>query len=145
MIRRLAASTPRQQAVGLLLLRLWFGLVLALGHGLPKLGRLEGFVEGVAKMGLPAPALMAYAAVGAELVGGLMLALGLLTRLSAVPVAITMLVAAFLRHASDPWMKKEFALAYAAAALVLFVTGGGRFSLDALLFGKAPPLGKEGD
>lgn len=63
-----------------------------------------------------------------------MLAVGLLTRLAALPVIGTMLVAAFVTHASDPWMKKEFALAYAAAAVVLLVAGSGRYSLDHRLF-----------
>lgn len=134
LLERIARSTDRQRDVGLLLLRLWFGLVLALGHGLPKLGKLDGFIAGVAKMGLPLPSVMAYLAITAELLGGLMLAVGLLTRLAALPVIGTMLVAAFVTHASDPWMKKEFALAYAAAAVVLLVAGSGRYSLDHRLF-----------
>jgi len=132
---KLLRSTPGQVDLGLLLLRLWFGGVLAINHGLPKLGHMAGFAAGVAEMGLPAPTLMAYAAVAAELVGGLMLAAGLGTRLAAVPVTLTMLVAAFVRHAADPFMKKEFALAYGVVALVLLITGPGRYSVDARLAG----------
>jgi len=135
-MRRAFETTPGQADLGLLLLRLWFGGGLALGHGLPKIMDLGGFVAGVTKLGLPMPTLMAYAAVGGELVGGLLLALGLVTRLASVPVMATMLVAAFFVHADDPWMKKEFALGYAVAALVLLVAGAGRFSVDAKLGAK---------
>lgn len=127
---RLLRSEPRHIDVGLLVLRLWFGLVLAFGHGLGKVGHLEGFTAGVAQLGLPLPSLMAVAAVAAELGGGLLLALGLMTRLASVPVLVTMLVAAFVRHASDPWMKKEFALAYGVVAVVLLIAGPGKLSLD---------------
>lgn len=134
LLQRLASSTERQRDIGLLLLRAWFGLVMAFGHGVPKATDLAKFVEGVTKMGMPA--FMAYPAVGAELLGGLMLAVGLLTRLAALSVVGTMLVAAFVVHAADPFMKKEFALAYGVVALVLLVTGAGRFSLDQKLFAK---------
>ena len=53
--------------------------------------------------------------------------------LAAVPLLVTMLVAAFVVHADDPWGKKEFALLYAIPALSLIFTGGGRFSLDQVI------------
>lgn len=116
----------------MLLLRLWFGLVLAFGHGLGKLGNYEKFVAGVGgKHGIPLPELTAPFAIASELVGGILLALGLFTRAAAVAVAGTMLVAAFWVHSSDPFMKKEFALAYAVAALVVLISGPGKYSLDA--------------
>jgi putative oxidoreductase len=44
-----------------------------------------------------------------------------------------MVGAAFVAHANDPFSKKELALAYALVALVLLVTGPGRYSIDARL------------
>jgi putative oxidoreductase len=46
-------------------------------------------------------------------------------------VLVTMLVAAFHVHATDPFSKKELALAYATAALAILLAGPGRLSLDA--------------
>lgn len=136
LFRRLAARSERATDVGLLVLRLWFGLLLALGHGWGKLAGLSGFTAKVEAMGLPAPGLMALLAALGEFGGGLLLALGLLTRVASVPVIGTMLVAAFYVHASDPFLiKKEFALAYAAVAVVLAIAGPGRYSLDQKLFG----------
>src|SRR5688500_7029506 len=118
--------------VGILLLRVWFGLVLAFGHGLGKIGNYEKFVANVGgKNGIPLPELTAPFAIASELVGGILLAIGLFTRTAAVAVAGTMLVAALWVHRSDPFMDKEFPLAYAVAALVVLISGPGKYSLDA--------------
>lgn len=127
---RLFASSPAQTDVALLVLRVWFGSVLALGHGLGKVKNLGGFIDSVAGMGFPLPIVTGPFAALSEFVGGLCLALGLMTRLAGAAIVGTMLGAAFVVHAADPFMKKEFALAYACAALVLVIAGPGRYSLD---------------
>lgn len=118
---------------GLLLLRLGFGLTLALAHGLGKLPPSAGFVEGVAAMGFPLPTFFAWMAALAEFGGGLCLAFGLLTRPAAALVAVNMAVAFFLSHADDPFQAAEKALLFGVAALALLVIGPGRFSADAFL------------
>lgn len=55
-------------------------------------------------LGLPFPILMAGLATGTELVGGTLLLVGLATRLMAIPLAITMLVAAFTVHWKNGWL-----------------------------------------
>jgi putative oxidoreductase len=122
--------TPYLPDIGLLVLRCWFGVVLALSHGRPKVADLPAFVENVAAKGIPLPGLLAPAAALSELVGGLLLAVGLFARPAALTVLATMLVAAFYVHAADPFMKKELALAYGVAALVVLVAGPGKLSLD---------------
>jgi putative oxidoreductase len=132
----LCVSTSRSTVafdLGLLALRLWFGVVMALAHGLPKFGKLEGFAKGLADRGYPMPELLAHLAATAELVGALLVAIGLLTRPSALTLVVTMAVAAFVQHAADPFAKQEFALAYGVAFFVLLVTGAGRISLDHLI------------
>lgn len=131
------------------------GLGLALAHGWPKIERfLSGqsgpFVEGVAALGFPYPIVFAWAATLAELVGGLLIALGLLTRVAAAFAAVTMFVAAFLRHkilqqtlaffginpvsgeVLESWGNPERAAVYLLIFLALTLMGGGRFSLDRL-------------
>lgn len=138
-MKRLAASLtaphPLGYDVGLLLLRLWVGLVMAFGHGLGKFGS-EKFLAGVVELGLPAPEVMALLAALSEFVGGLLLALGLLTRPAAFTIVITMAVAAFGRHADDPFRMQEMALFYGVAALGFVFTGAGRLSLDHLIWRK---------
>src|SRR5687768_1048243 len=118
--------------VGLLVLRLWFGLVLAFSHGVAKLGKYDKFVAGVrGEHGIPLADLTAPFAIASELVGGILLAIGLFTRAASVAIAGTMFVVAFWVHAKDSFMDKEFALAYAAAAIVVLISGPGKYSLDA--------------
>jgi putative oxidoreductase len=131
--RFLKPSARGKVDLGLLLLRLGFGLSLALAHGLPKLRSFEKFLGNVTRHGFPLPELLAPLAVMSELAGGILLALGLATRPAAVFVIATMFAAAFKVHAADPFSKKELALAYALVAIVLFVAGPGRHSLDARL------------
>lgn len=54
-------------------------------------------------LGLPFPVVMAVLAIGAELVGGFFLLFGLATRYFAVPLMITMLVAALSVHWDNGW------------------------------------------
>ena len=54
-------------------------------------------------LGLPFPVLMAALATGAELIGAICLLLGLGVRLMAVPLMVTMLVAAFAVHWDNGW------------------------------------------
>jgi putative oxidoreductase len=119
--------------LGLLIGRLGWGLMLALLHGLGKLPPSERFIGGVETLGFPAPALFAWAAALAEFAGGLLVAIGLLTRPAALAIVFTMCVAAFLRHGADPMDKKELALVYLAFGLLYLFIGAGRYSIDWLI------------
>jgi putative oxidoreductase len=138
--------------LALALLRL-SGLGMALAHGLGKVvalatGEGGGFIAGVESLGFPLPTLFAWAAALAEFVGGLLVALGLGTRVAAAFAGMTMFVAGFIRHhalqhllvtlglmqASEEtvvsWGNPELALIYLLAFGALALAGGGRFSLD---------------
>lgn len=121
--------------IGLLVLRVASGLMMAT-HGYGKIfedGRMEKFATGVSDMGFPAPMFFAWMAALSELVGGLCLALGLGTRISAVLIAGTMFVAAFIRHAPDPFAKKELALLYLAVMIFFALYGGGTWAVERML------------
>jgi putative oxidoreductase len=113
------------------LVRLVFGLSLALGHGLPKVtGNMAGFAEGVAKLGFPAPTFFAWCAALSELVGGLLVAVGLFTRPAALMAAFTLAVAVY-RHRVDPFGTLEKALVFLTVFLAVVLAGPGPWSLDA--------------
>ncbi len=118
---------------GLLLLRLAAGGMMAYGHGWKKLEKYGDLVDRFPDpIGVGGPASLVLA-IGAELGAAILVALGFATRLAAVPLVVTMAVAAFVIHADDPFGKKEFALIYLAPFLALLFTGAGRFSVDALV------------
>lgn len=123
----------REVDQGLLLLRVFGGLALALAHGWGKFPPSERFVARVMEMGFPAPEVFAWLAGFAELGGGLLLALGLLTRPAAFLVLGNMFFVVLIAHAGDTFVQREKALLFGTIALVVLLTGPGRYSIDALL------------
>lgn len=123
--------------IGFTILRLAAGLMMAFGHGINKVPPSEGFIEGVGELGFPLPALFAWMAGISEFFGGILLALGLLTRPAAFLIAGTMTVAAFMQHWDDPLFgsgpSKEMALLYLIIALAFMLVGSGRLSIDQTL------------
>jgi putative oxidoreductase len=116
---------------GLLILRAFTGLSLAYAHGWEKVPPGEGFVKTVTSLGFPAE--MAYLTMLAEFFGGLALALGLLTRPVALALVGNFLVAGFMSHAADPYVRKELPFLFLAVATMFLCVGGGRFSVDRML------------
>lgn len=122
-------------SLGLLAVRLVFGYGILL-HGLPKIQNPFHWGD---KAGIPS-FFQLLAALG-EFGGGLALIVGLLTRLGALGMMITMLVAIFTAHRSHPFVANgggpsfETAALYAAVALLMVIAGPGRVSLDWKLFG----------
>jgi putative oxidoreductase len=120
---------------GLLLLHVFLGLALV-AHGLQKLVvfRIGGTAAYLDGLGLRAPRFLAAAVIGSELVGGGLVALGLLLPLGAAIVAGTMLVAARTDHRGKGWWitsaGAEYVATNAAVAIALAALGGGRYSLD---------------
>lgn len=120
-------------SLGLLTLRVGVGAMMLFGHGWGKLMNFGALSENFPDpLGVGSTASLAMAVFGEVVCAGL-LVLGLFTRLAAVPFLVTMLVAAFVVHADDPWAKKEMAMLFAVPAVTLIFTGGGAFSIDGWL------------
>lgn len=125
-----------------LIVRATVGLLM-IHNGIDKLGNVQGFAENVvAFIGLPFPVFLTYCAAYAEIVGSILLVLGLFTRLDASVLLVTMLVAIYFHLKADGFkiMPLETASLYALLFLFFLSSGGGRFSLDALI---APLLGSK--
>jgi putative oxidoreductase len=69
-------------------------------------------------------------AVMAEFFMSLLIIAGFFTRISVVPLIITMLVAAFVAHANQPLSEKEHSLLFLFPSITLLLSGAGRFSVD---------------
>src|SRR5215472_10439085 len=68
-------------------------------HGYAKLARgPDAFTAILHAIGTPAPALMAWATIGVELLGGLAVLLGVLIPLASIPMAAVLLVAIITVH-----------------------------------------------
>jgi putative oxidoreductase len=143
MIRRLAAlrrlvlaSADRLHFLPPLAARLAVGAVFAT-TGWGKLNDLERIVAFFRELGIPAPELQAPFVATVELVGGTLLLLGLGTRLAALPLIGTMLVAI----ATAIWpdvsglvdLLGRVEVLYSVLLLWIVVSGPGAVSLDALV------------
>jgi putative oxidoreductase len=128
-------------AIAPLLLRLVFGAVF-IGHGAQKLfGWWGGYgFQNTAqafetKLGLSPGWLHAALAGGGEFFGGVLLVLGLLTRLAAAQAAVIMAVAIWTAHRTAFFAPAgmEYPLTLLVVAVSLVLTGGGALSIDARL------------
>lgn len=128
-------TSSKMGDAALLVMRVFVGLVFATAHGLPKIQSSGGPIDAARAMNFPVPELFGWAAILSEFLGGILLTLGLLTRPAAIWVACTMVVAGFMVHGSDPFQKKELALAYLAMMILFLAIGAGRYSIDALIRG----------
>ncbi len=116
--------------LGLLFLRVGAGVSMIVGHGWGKVMRLAAgetaFPDPLGIGPLPSLILAAFA----ESLCALAVVAGFKTRWVAVPLVITMLVAALVQKAGEPFGERELALLYGTVFLALAWTGGGRYSVD---------------
>jgi putative oxidoreductase len=110
------------------------------GHELFNAKAMQGFADYLKNdLHFPLPTLMAYLRTGAELFGGIMVLLGLFTRIGTFLIMITMLVAAFTAGKGELLGEAEFTFIYATICFVIILIGAGRYSLDNILFNNLNP------
>lgn len=136
----LIQASSSLQSPFLLAVRLYWGWQF-MQTGWGKLTDIGKVIKFFTDLGIPAPALNAYFISTLEFGGGLLLILGLGSRLIALPLVINMLVAyitadreALFSIFSSP---DKFAAAapftFLVASLIVLIFGPGKFSADALL------------
>jgi putative oxidoreductase len=105
--------------------------------GWQKLHALPRMIENFREWGIPAPEILTPFASGMEFVGGLMLLLGLLTRVVAVPMMIIMVVAIAAAKWGDVDSLQTLLGLEEVSYLVMFawlgIAGPGPVSLDRLV------------
>ncbi|MCI4671799.1 MAG: DoxX family protein [Bacteroidia bacterium] len=129
-MRKLLQFNPNLH-VGMDLIRVLLGgIIISFGIEIFSAEQMVGYTEWLTKVGIPLPGFMAYLGKVAELVGGALLLVGLFTRLSSIPLIITMFVVNFImldgNIRSEPFYLLLLFLIY------LFV-GSGKLSLDFLI------------
>ncbi len=130
--------------VGTLLIRLFIGICFVV-HGLGKLGLvgtgdMEGFVAWLTDLGVPMPDVQARMAMLSEIVGGVLITLGLFTRPACALLIGTMVVAGRLGHKGGGYLitndppGAEYTINLAAICGLILLLGPGSVSLDAAFF-----------
>lgn len=123
----------------------WIPLLLArlamagefIPSGWGKLGNLPKLTAYFVTLGIPAPGLNAAASATTELVGGILLLLGLGTRFAAAALTVVMTVAILTARLQDAHTIGDFFYlpepAYIVIFLLLVFLGPGRISVDQLI------------
>jgi putative oxidoreductase len=127
-------------SIGLLVSRLLVGFVMA-AHGWQKLTDIGPAAFGTSTLdpvGVPMATTMGYVVTFTELIGGLLLMAGLLTRLAAIALTVDLVMAIILVKSKVPLIVAqdkpgagmELDLALIAGFVIALFAGPGRFSLD---------------
>ena len=120
--QQIIARLQVADGIPLLLLRLYLAPVM-IQAGWNKASSFDSIVDWFGNddygLGLPMPLVMAFLATAAELVGGVLLLLGALTRLVSIPLMVTMIVAMVSVHAKNGWLAIADASSWLADGTIL--------------------------
>lgn len=132
-------KSPTESA-GLLIARIILGVVL-IAHGWQKFNEwtIAGTTEAFTGMGVPAAGIAAPIAASVELVGGILILIGLVTRIAAALVALQMVGAGIwgghfgsgIFIDGNGW---ELVMVMAAVAVILLAAGPGQYAADNFMF-----------
>jgi putative oxidoreductase len=124
----IVAALNSKSGYGLLFLRLVTAWMLIAGTWPFVVQRkpVEDIVSYFVSLKIPFPALSAYVSIYAQFICGVLLALGLYTRLAAAVMIINFATAIIAAHLNDPITKSFPAWAILAASVVLLLHGKGR-------------------
>lgn len=122
--------------IGLLVLRVGVAALMMFAHGADKLVNFgDKVLQFPDPLGLGATVSLVLV-VFAEFFCSIAIGFGFLARLATIPPIVTMLIAAFVVHAPDPWPRKELAVAYLLIYIVILIAGPGKHSIDQRIFSK---------
>jgi|SRR5579864_479450 len=128
------------QSPFLLLIRVYWGWLL-LESGIGKIRHMDKVISFFTDLGIPAPSFNAHFNAGLETVGGILLILGLGSRIISVPLLINMIVA-YMTADREAWTSffsdsgKFFGadpFPFLMVSLLILIFGPGFFSLDTII------------
>lgn len=137
-MNRFSSTASLSQEGGIAIVRVITGLLLVY-HGWEVFDatKMNEYAGWDSLKNTPAPLLMTYLGKGGELLVGMMLVLGLLTRLASLLLTGIMAYIIFFIGHGKIWYEDQHPFLFVLLAVVFFVSGSGRWSVDAQLgFGK---------
>jgi putative oxidoreductase len=122
------------QRTGVAIIRIITGLLM-LYHGLEIFDetKMNEYLKWDVINKLPVPELLVYLGKGIELIGGIFLILGFLTRVSALVTALNMFFICFYVGNGRFYYEDQHPFIFGLLCLVFFFYGGGKWSLDEMM------------
>ncbi|MFI5152279.1 MAG: DoxX family protein [Chitinophagales bacterium] len=126
---------PIWQKPALGIIRIIIGIFMVY-HGLEvfEANKIREYAGWDSIKSFPAPMALAYLGKLSELIGGILLVLGLFTRLASLMIMVTMLFIAFVIGHGKIWYEDQYPFLFGLLALVIFFNGPGAWSLDQMIF-----------
>lgn len=116
----------------MLILRFFLGLLLA-SHGYAKLIKFGSLKYNFMNFIHLGPRVFLSLIIFAELICGILLILGLFTRLACIPIIIGMSVVVFVASNGQIFAGGERGMIYLAATVTIFLCGPGKISVDGMM------------
>ncbi|WP_295796604.1 DoxX family protein [Mucilaginibacter sp.] len=136
MLKKLLSSDPilkNWQVIA----RVITGIIIA-RYGLEVFShdKMKGNADWLTEIHFPAPVFMAYVGKATELLGGILLVFGLVTRFASIALVVTMTVVIFIMGKGNIWGDEQLPFLLLLFFVSFILGGAGKWSLDYLLFDK---------
>lgn len=133
-IKRTAHSGNRRDfAFGMLIIRLGIAFTMIRGHGFSKINHFDEMLANFGDpigIGITATVVLV---IFAEVFCSILIGFGLFTRIAAIPLIITMLVATYIANGGADFAVQEKGLMYLIIYIGIFFAGPGKYSFDAAM------------
>lgn len=130
-------NLDRLWPIGILILRVYVGIAVIVGHGLHKLQDMSGgnpeFPDAFIRLGFPFPDLFAWLVTFIQIFVSLLIIFGLWTRPSAILVGFTIAYGVLGIHWFDGYGRMELGITYSVIFAMIAITGPGKVSIDRLI------------
>lgn len=131
----LRIPSVRSREKGLAIIRIFVGgFMIYHGWEIFDQIKMNEYSKWMINLKLFYPSLMAYAGKAIELVAGLLLLVGLFTRIAAIPLGLVMLFITFVIGDGRIFMEEQHPFMFVLTSLLFFLAGPGAWSLDKRLF-----------
>ncbi len=134
----LPKSSSTSHSLAMLILRAGLGCIIVIGHGWMKIANFSEMHEHFVNFLSMGPDFSLVLSIFAEFVCGILIILGLFTRLAVIPLIINMLTAITLVHHWQIMAQAQLPFVLLAGFLAILLLGPGMISLDGLIFKKTP-------
>jgi putative oxidoreductase len=134
MLKRFLSPDPTF-GISLVLIRITVGLLIAdQGLGIFNPEHMKGNVAWLTDIHFPLAQVMAYVGKCSELIGGILLAFGFLTRFNCFILTINMSVITFVMGDGKVFGNEQHPFLFLLLFIVFLIQGGGKWSVDNVLF-----------